>query len=465
MRSVIAIVGRPNVGKSTLFNRLTATREALVADRPGLTRDRQYGVCRHEGRCLLVIDTGGIGPEDHDSEAVAELMLAQAMRAVREAALLIWLVDARAGLTSADQALAALLRKPGKPILLAVNKAEGYPPQLAVAEFHSLGLAAVLPVSARHGDGIDSLLAAARDRLPSDVDPVAENTAALTIAVLGRPNVGKSTLINRMAGEERLLTFAQPGTTRDSIRVPLQKNGKDYVLIDTAGVRRKSRIRDLIEKFSVIKSFDAIQAANIIILVIDAQEGPTEQDSALLGMIKDSGKSVVVAVNKWDGLQADEKKRIKARLSYRFGFIDYAQYHYISALHGTGVGSLFKTIERIERSLAPELSSADLTRILEDAVLRHPPQMIRGRRIKLRYAHLGGLNPIRIIIHGNQTGSVPEHYKRYLAGVFRGALKLAGTGLWIEFKHKDNPFKGKKNTLSRARLNRRGRLLKHLKSR
>ena len=465
MRPVIAIVGRPNVGKSTLFNRLTATREALVADRPGLTRDRQYGLCRHDGRCLLVIDTGGIGPEDHDSEAVAELMLAQAMRAIQEAALLIWLVDARAGLTAADQALAALLRKPGKPILLAVNKAEGYQPQLAVAEFHSLGLAPVLPISARRGAGIDALLAAARDRLPPDVDPVAENTAALTIAVLGRPNVGKSTLINRMAGEERLLTFAQPGTTRDSIRVPLQKNGKDYVLIDTAGVRRKSRIQDLVEKFSVIKSFDAIQAANIILLVIDAREGPTEQDSALLGMIKDSGKSALIAVNKWDGLQADQKQRIKARLSYRFGFIDYAEYHYISALHGAGVGNLFKTIGRIERSLAPELSTSDLTRILEDAVRRHPPQMIRGRRIKLRYAHLGGLNPIRIIIHGNQTGKVPEHYKQYLAGVFRSALKLVGTGVWIEFKHGDNPYKGKKNPLTRAQLNKRGRLLRHVKSR
>lgn len=465
MRPVIAIVGRPNVGKSTLFNRLTATREALVADRPGLTRDRQYGLCHYGGRGLLVIDTGGIGPEDHDSEAVAELMLAQAMRAVREAALLIWLVDARAGLTSADQSLAALLRKPGKPILLAVNKAEGYPPQLAVAEFHSLGLAAVLPVSARRGDGIDSLLAAASDMIPPDAEAIAENTAALTIAILGRPNVGKSTLINRLLGEERVLTFAQPGTTRDSIRIPLQKNGKDYVLIDTAGVRRKSRIRDLVEKFSVIKSFDAIQAANIIILVIDAKEGPTEQDSALLGIIKDSGKSAVVAVNKWDGLQADEKQRIKARLSHRFGFIDYAQYHYISALHGTGVGNLFKTIDRIERTLAPELSSADLTRILEDAVFRHPPRMIRGRRIKLRYAHLGGLNPIRIIIHGNQTGGVPEHYKQYLAGVFRRALKLVGTGLWIEFKHGDNPFKGKKNTLTRAQLNKRRRMLRHVKSR
>lgn len=464
MRPVIAIVGRPNVGKSTLFNRLTATREALVADRPGLTRDRQYGVCHYGGRGLLVIDTGGIGPEDHDSEAVAELMLAQAMRAVREAALLIWLVDARAGLTPADQSLAALLRKPGKPILLAVNKAEGYPPQLAVAEFYSLGLA-VLPVSAKRGDGIDSLLAAASDMIPPDAEAIAENTAALTIAILGRPNVGKSTLINRLLGEQRVLTCAQPGTTRDSIRVPLQKNGKDYVLIDTAGVRRKSRIRDPVEKFSVIKSFDAIQAATIIILVIDAKEGPTEQDSALLGMIKDSGKSALVAVNKWDGLQADEKTRIKARLSHRFGFIDYAQYHYISALHGAGVGNLFKTIDRIERSLAPGLSSADLTRILEDAVFRHPPRMIRGRRIKLRYAHLGGLNPIRIIIHGNQTGSVPEHYKQYLAGVFRRALKLVGTGLWIEFKRADNPYKGKKNALTRAQLNKRRRLLRHVKSR
>ena len=465
MRPVIAIVGRPNVGKSTLFNRLTATRAALVADRPGVTRDRQYGVCRYGERCLLVVDTGGIGPEDHDSEAVAELMLAQSMRAIREAALLIWLVDARAGLTHADESLAIMLRKSGKAILLAVNKAEGYEPRLAAAEFYSLGLAAVIPVSAKRGDGMDTLLAAACDMIPPDAEAVEEKTDALTIAVLGRPNVGKSTLVNRISGEERVLTFAQPGTTRDSIPVPLQKNGKAYVLTDTAGVRRKSRIQDPVEKFSVIKSFDAIAAAKIIILVIDAGESATEQDSALLGMIKDSGKAVIVAVNKWDGLEADQKQRVKSQLSHRFGFIDYAQYHYISALHGTGVGNLFKTIHRIEKSLAPELSTAELTRILADAVFRHPPQMIRGRRIKLRYAHLGGLNPIRIIIHGNQTGSVPRHYKQYLAGVFRKALKLVGTGLWIEFKHGDNPYKDKKNTLTRAQQNKRRRLLRHVKSR
>ena len=266
-----------------------------------------------------------------------------------------------------------------------------------------------------------------------------------------------------MIGEERVLTFDHPGTTRDSIRIPFQKNGKDYVLIDTAGVRRKSKVHDVVEKFSVLKSFDAIEAAKIIILVIDASEGVTEQDSTLLGMIEDSGKSVIIAVNKWDGMESSEKERVKAQLSRKFSFIDYAQCHYISALHGTGVGNLFSSINKINKSLQINMSTSDMTDILQNAVSSHPPQMVRGHRIKLRYAHLGGTDPIRIIIHGNQTESVPDSYKRYLAKVFRKQLKLVGTAVLIEFKHGENPFKGKKNILTDRQINKRKRLMKFVK--
>ena len=287
----------------------------------------------------------------------------------------------------------------------------------------------------------------------------------IAISVLGRPNVGKSTLVNRMIGEERVLTFDHPGTTRDSIRIPFQKNGKDYVLIDTAGVRRKSKVQDIVEKFSVLKSFDAIESAKIIILVIDANEGVTEQDAALLGMIENSGKSVIIAANKWDGLDTYAKEQLKKQIERRFIFIDYAQYHFISALHGTGVGNLFKSIDKIYKSQQVAMSTSDMTNILESAVASHPPPMVRGRRIKLRYAHLGGHDPVRVIIHGNQTESVPDSYTKYLAKYFRKSLKLVGTPVLILYKQGDNPFKGKKNQLTPRQITKRKRLMNFVKKR
>lgn len=465
MRPAIAIVGRPNVGKSTFFNRLTSSRDALVVDRPGVTRDRQYGVTRHNDRSFLIIDTGGIGEKDHDSKEVADLMTEQSMQAVNEASCLIWIVDGRAGLTHVDEGLAEEFRKLDKPVFLAVNKIEGYEPSLAVSEFFSLGLESVWPISAKRGDGVVRLLDAVAEAIPETPIEETDETTGITISVLGRPNVGKSTLVNRMIGEERVLTFDHPGTTRDSIRIPFQKLGKDYVLIDTAGVRRKSKVHDVVEKFSILKSLDAIEAANIIILVVDASEGVTEQDSTLLGMIEDSGKSVIIAVNKWDGMEASDKERVKSQLSRRFIFVDYAKYHYISALHGTGVGGLFKSINQINKSTEINVSTSDMTDILEYAVNSHPPQLVQGRRIKLRYAHLGGTDPIRVIIHGNQTERVPDAYKRYLARVFRKRLNLVGTAVLIDFKRGDNPFKGKKNILTQRQINKRKRLMKHVKKR
>ncbi len=465
MKPVIAIVGRPNVGKSTFFNRLTSTRDALVADRPGVTRDRQYGVTQHNSRSFLVIDTGGIGEEDHDSRDVAELMTEQSMLAAEEASVLIWIVDGRTGLTHVDETLIKQFRKLDKPIFLAINKLEGHETSMAISEFASLGLDSIWPISAKRGDGVLKLMDAIVETIPDTAALEVEESEGLTISVLGRPNVGKSTLVNRMIGEERVLTFDHPGTTRDSIKVPFEKKGKDYVLIDTAGVRRKSKVHDVIEKFSIMKSFEAIEAATIIILVIDASEGVTEQDSTLLGMIEDSGKSVIIVVNKLDGMEASDKERVKAELSRRFAFVDYAKYHDISALHGTGVGNIFKSLNQIEKSLDIDVSTSDMTDILEYAVNKNPPQLVQGRRIKLRYAHIGGTNPIRVIIHGNQIDKVPDAYRRYLAKIFRDKLKLVGTAVLIEFKSGDNPYKDKKNVLTDRQVAKRRRLMKFVKKR
>jgi GTPase len=468
MKPVIAIVGRPNVGKSTLFNRLTSTRDALVADRPGVTRDRQYGVTHLESRAFIVIDTGGLGEEDHDSKDVADLMTEQSMLAASEASVLLWIVDGRSGLTNVDETLINQFRKLDKPIFLAVNKVEGFEPDQAtqvMSDFYSIGLDSVMPISAKRGDGVNTLLKAISEAVPKTDEETEEDNDGITISVLGRPNVGKSTLVNRMIGEDRVLTFDMPGTTRDSIKVPFQKNGKDYVLIDTAGVRRKSKVHDVIEKFSILKSFEAIEAATIIILVVDATEGVTDQDSTLLGMIEDSGKSVIIVVNKLDGMEASDKERVKAQLERKFVFVDYAIQHNTSALHGTGVGDIFKSINKIEKSLDIEVSTSDMTDILEYAVNKNPPQLVNNRRIKLRYAHIGGTNPIRVIIHGNQIDKVPDSYRRYMAKIFRKKLKLVGTAVLIDFRGGDNPYKDKKNELTQRQINKRKRLMKFVKKR
>ena len=462
MKPIVAIMGRPNVGKSTFFNNLTSSRDALVVDRPGITRDRQYGVAHHNSNSFLIIDTGGIGEINHESKDIADLMTEQSMLAANESSVLVWIVDGRIGLTNVDEILAKNLRKLNKPIFLAINKLEGNLSSIELNDFYSLGLDSIWPISAKRGDGISKLL----DALVGQLSCASENKLEeenLIISILGKPNAGKSTLINKIIGEKRVLTFDQPGTTRDSIKVPIKKNGKNYTLIDTAGVRRKSKVNDTVEKFSILKSFDAIESAKIVILVIDAIEGVTEQDSTLLGMIQDSGKSIIVVINKWDGLEKIEKDRVKSQLSRKFSFIDYVEYHYISALNGTGINSLFKKIDAIVNSLDINFSTSRLTEILQKIILKHPPKIINGRRIKLRYMHLGDTCPIRFIIHGNQTKNVPDSYKRYLSKAITKELKLLGTPVLIEFKQSENPYKGKRNILTKRQINKRARLIKYSK--
>lgn len=464
MKPVIAILGRPNVGKSTLFNRLTNSRAALVADEPGVTRDRQYGTGTFNDRSYIIIDTGGLDEGDMVDPAMATIVSKQSLQAAAEADAVIWMVDGRDGLTSIDEKLANQLRRKCKRLYLAVNKSEGMDESIVTAEFHILGINHVHAISAQRGSGINNLFNVIFSELPErDNEQKTEDEERLSITILGRPNVGKSTLMNRILGEERVLTFDQPGTTRDSIAVPFERHGHAYILIDTAGVRRRSRIQNAVEKISIIKTMQAIEESRVVILVIDAHEGVTDQDASLLGMAIDSGRSLIIAVNKWDGLDTSERNRIRDMLDKKLGFIDYACIHYISALHGSGVGKLFDSINRIEKSIRISPSTSRLTGILQTLTTQHSPPLIRGRRIKLRYAHIGGHNPLRIIIHGNQTTQVPEDYHRYLANHFRKALKLTGTPVFIEFRQGENPYKGKKNILTGRQKAKRKRLLKHTK--
>lgn len=446
MKPVIALVGRPNVGKSTLFNRLTASRAALVSDFPGLTRDRHYGAGRLGDRPYIVVDTGGLSGERDDIDV---MMAQQAMQAIEEADQILFLVDGREGLTPADETIAQRLRETGKPLALIVNKVERMDHAIAAGDFATLGLAAVHCISSAHGEGVASMIDAILAAYPPDESMEAAAEAGIRIAVIGRPNVGKSTLVNRILGEERMLTFDAPGTTRDSIFLPFERNGKPYTLIDTAGVRRRSRIYETIEKFSVIKSLQAIEAAHVVLLVLDARQGIGEQDARLLGHAIESGRALVVAVNKWDGLGEGERDRIRTELSRKLSFVDYATVHYISALHGSGVGNLFESIDIAHAAGSKSLSTPMLTRLLQSAVERHPPPLVRGRRIKLRYAHQGGHHPPVIVIHGGQTSAVPDSYRRYLENHFRTALELAGTPVRIEFKTSDNPYKDRQRTPER----------------
>lgn len=463
MKSVIAIVGRPNVGKSTLFNFLTRSRNALVADRPGVTRDRQYGFGNYQGREFILVDTGGLGRNDKDSENISNLISDQSLRAIEEADVLIWLVDGRDGLTTEDEHLAEILRPMCDHIFLSANKTEGLNSDIVLSDFHRFGFNEPSAISAKRGDGISHLMDEVIKQLPIESDNEGLSEHGLRITVLGRPNVGKSTLTNRILGEERMLTFDQPGTTRDSIAIPFERDGIPYTLIDTAGIRRRSKINDAIEKFSVVKSLQAIDSTQIVVLVLDAHEAVTEQDATLLGLIADSGKALIIAVNKWDGLEISERTRIKAQLDRKLGFIDYACVHFISALHGSGVGKLFVSINKISKSISIDPSASKVTAILQQATQAHSPPLVRGRRIKLRYAHIGGHDPIRIIVHGNQTNRVPESYKRYLANQMRKQLKLVGAPVLIEFKQGENPYKNKKNILSNRQIEKRRRLMRHVK--
>jgi GTP-binding protein len=462
MLPVIALVGRPNVGKSTLFNRLTRTRDALVADVPGLTRDRKYGDGKVGERPYIVIDTGGLTGDTDDLEG---LMAQQSWQAVEEADLVFFMVDGRDGLTAGDELIVTALRRTGKQQVLVVNKTDGVDADTVLADFFSLGMGEPQPIAAVQGRGVAALMDAALRLLPEAPVESQESTddERIRVAVVGRPNVGKSTLINRMMGEERVLAFDMPGTTRDSIFIPFERDDTAYTLIDTAGVRRRARVSEAIEKFSVIKTLQAIDAANVVLLLLDAQQEISEQDASLAGYIAEKGRALILVVNKWDGLDGYDRGNIVEQLARRLPFLDYATTCYISALHGSGVGDLFPEIEKAFASAMRELPTPALTTMLEKIVQEHQPPLVRGRRIKLRYAHQGGRNPPIIVIHGNQTDRVPPTYKRYLANAFRSAMRLSGTPIRIEFKTSSNPYKGRKNKLTGRQIKRKSRLMRHVK--
>ncbi len=445
MLPVIVLVGRPNVGKSTLFNHLTRSRDALVADVPGLTRDRQYGFGKLGPRPYVVVDTGGL---DGSDGGLMGLMAKQTLKAFAEADAAILLVDGRVGLTAADQVIARQLRRSGKPLYLAVNKLEGMNAEIVVGEFHALGLGIPHPVATAHGSGIEDLIEAVLTALPPDTDTSAETDQHIHVAVIGRPNVGKSTLINRLLGEERLVTYDEPGTTRDSIFVPFEHDGKAYMLIDTAGVRRRARVNDMVEKFSIVKTLQAIDRAQVVIALLDAHAGVAEQDASLLGLAVDRGRALVIAINKWDGLDKDQRGNVRRLIDLRLPFLDFARLHFISALHGTGVGDLMTSVNHAYVAANRELSTPELTHVLEAAVTQHQPPLVRGRRIRLRYAHQGGRNPPAIVIHGNQTEEVPHSYRRYLENTFREAFDLYGTPVRIEFRTGKNPYAGRRKKLT-----------------
>ncbi len=442
MLPVIALVGRPNVGKSTLFNSLTCTRNALVADMPGLTRDRQYGISQRGPHPCVLVDTGGLTGDD---EGMDGLVAGQVWRAIEEADLVLLLVDGRAGLTATDEEIAGQLRRAGKPLHLVINKGEHRDPDLLSAEFHVLGLDYLHVVAAAHNQGVEDLMEEVLAVLPAP-DEADETTAepaekAIKLAVVGRPNVGKSTLVNRLLGEERMLACDLPGTTRDSVAAPFERDGQRYVLMDTAGVRRRSRVSEVVEKFSVIKALQAIEQSHVTVLVLDARQGISDQDASLLGLVLDSGRALVLAVNKWDRLDPDIRAQVKRDLDWRLNFLDFAKIHFVSALHGTGVGDLMVSVREAYAAATRKLATPELTRILEDALAAHQPPLVHGHSIKLRYAHQGGQNPPMIVIHGNRIDHVPESYRRYLINVYRKRLNLWGTPIRIEFRGGDNPYK------------------------
>lgn len=501
---VVALVGRPNVGKSTLFNRLTRTRDALVADFPGLTRDRKYGHAHLAGYDFIVIDTGGI---DGTEEGVEEKMAEQSLLAIEEADIVLFLVDARAGLTSADIGIANYLRqRQNKTTVVVANKVDGIDADSHCAEFYQLGLGEIAQIAASQGRGIANLMEqvlsplaekmaekeeesavenddvsemAQHDEWDEDFDFSNEEDTALLdeelaqeqtpdsqnikIAIVGRPNVGKSTLTNRILGEDRVVVYDMPGTTRDSIYIPMERDGQQYTLIDTAGVRKRGKVHLAVEKFSVIKTLQAIQDANVVLLTIDARENISDQDLSLLGFILNAGRSLVIVVNKWDGLNQEVKDRVKYELDRRLDFIDFARVHFISALHGSGVGNLFESVKEAYECATQKMTTSMLTRILQIAVDEHQPPMIGGRRVKLKYAHPGGYNPPIIVIHGNQVDKLPDSYKRYLSNHFRRSLKIIGSPIRLQFQEGNNPFAGRRNKLTPNQLRKRKRLMKFIK--
>ncbi|MCK3658823.1 ribosome biogenesis GTPase Der [Pasteurellaceae bacterium Pebbles2] len=497
---VVALVGRPNVGKSTLFNRLTRTRDALVADFPGLTRDRKYGQANISGYDFIVIDTGGI---DGTEEGVEEKMAEQSLLAIEEADVVLFLVDARAGLTPADIGIAHYLRqRQNKTTVVVANKTDGIDADSHCAEFYQLGLGEIAQIAASQGRGVTQLmedvLAPLAEQFTQDESAVENNEVSdehdeweqdfdfsdendttlldealeedqkpedknIKIAIVGRPNVGKSTLTNRILGEDRVVVYDLPGTTRDSIYIPMERDGQHYTIIDTAGVRKRGKVHLTVEKFSVIKTLQAIQDANVVLLTIDAREGISDQDLSLLGFILNAGRSLVIVVNKWDGLNQEIKDRVKSELDRRLDFIDFARVHFISALHGSGVGNLFESVQEAYACATQKMTTSLLTRILQMATDEHQPPLANGRRIKLKYAHPGGYNPPIIVIHGNQMDKLADSYKRYLSNYYRRSLKIIGSPIRLLFQEGNNPFAGKRNTLTPSQLRKRKRLMKFIK--
>ncbi|MCS0581756.1 ribosome biogenesis GTPase Der [Massilia pinisoli] len=442
MKPVIALVGRPNVGKSTLFNRMTRSRDALVADLPGLTRDRHYGEGRMGERPFLVIDTGGFEPVA--KEGIMHEMALQTRQAVAEADIVMFIVDGRQGLTPHDKTITDFLRKSGRKVMLVVNKSEGMKYTSVTADFYELGMGDPYVISAAHGDGVLDLVNEAIDEAvqqrPAEEEELEPADYGVKIALVGRPNVGKSTLINTLVGEQRVIAFDMPGTTRDSIEVPFEKGGKNYTLIDTAGIRRRGKVFEAIEKFSVVKTLQSISEANVVVLMLDAQQDISEQDAHIAGFILETGRALVVAVNKWDGLTSDQRDQIKNDIDRKLNFLDFAETKFISALKGTGINHLMKAIDTAYAAATAKLSTPRLTRALQEAVEKQEPKRKGSTRPKMRYAHQGGQNPPIIVIHGNALDGITEPYKRFLEKHFRDTFDLIGTPLRIELRSGKNPF-------------------------
>ena len=459
----VALVGRPNVGKSTLFNALTRSRDALVHDEPGVTRDRNYGVCRlDEARPFVVVDTGGIAGEE---QGLAGATARQSRAAAEEADLVLFVVDGREGASALDDEILAWLRKAARPVLLVVNKTDGIDARAALAEFARYGFADSFAVSSAHRQGIDALLAAVLERLPEDGDAevLDDDPERVRVAFVGRPNVGKSTLVNRILGEERMIASDVPGTTRDSIAVDLERDGRRYRLIDTAGLRRKSRVDEAVEKFSIVKTLQAIEQCQVAVILLDASEGVTEQDASVLGAVLDAGRALVVAVNKWDGLSDYQRQQVEALLSRKLAFVPWAEAVRISAKHGSGLRELFKAIHRAHASATRTFSTAEVTRALEIAYEASPPPVVRGHVAKLRFAHPGGENPPTFVVHGSRLRTLSDSYRRYLENFFRKRFKLVGTPVRFVFKEGENPYKDRRNVLTERQVAKKKRLIRHVK--
>ena len=459
MLSAVALVGRPNVGKSTLFNRLTRSRDALVADHPGVTRDRRYGLASHGDQQLLLIDTGGL--ESNESGTLGSLVARQVEYAIEEAQVVVLVADYKEGLTAEDQKIADRLRVAGRHVVIAVNKSEGTAAEIAEAEFHALGIGQPVGIAAKHGHGTVRLLDAIVEGLPEVGDDAPQEDSGPRIAVIGRPNVGKSTLVNRLVGRQQQVTSDEPGTTRDSILIPCERDGQAFVLVDTAGIRRRARVSDSIEKFSIVQSLQAISEAQAVIILIDASEGITDQDLHLIGVVIEQGRALTIGINKWDGLSQRERSAVLREADRQLGFVAFADVRQISALHGSGISELMRSALTAWEAAGRTVPTPRLNQILEDILQTNPPPIVRGRRIRLRYAHQGGRYPPTIVLHGSQTNRLPAHYRRYLENAFRAALRLRGTPVRIELRSGENPFAGRRNKLTPRQQRRRRRVIRH----